>query len=385
LADQFYTDDVVLYSPHSPVPLHGRDGIYELLSMLHESYPDFHVELHDILMQGDKAALRFTVTGTDTGGSFGFPPSGKTFKASETEFVRLAPDGRISEVRFNINLMDIMQQLQLMPPGPPPKALLAFIKFTQKVRHPFGGPRPETVAEPSVPLSAETVVSGGSGGVPALVVADGARLGERFPVAGELSLGREGADVVLDDPEVSRRHAVVRFVAGVLEISDANSANGTFVNGRRVDGVGTLADGDSLRLGGTTLAVELPVVRPQAAAPVLVVTEGAGAGADQRFEVDTELSLGRVDADVLLDDVEVSRRHAIVRFSDGALEISDADSANGTFVNGSRIGGSHPLADGDLIRLGKTTLRVELPRLSAATVIATAGAKNTVVAPPPGT
>jgi pSer/pThr/pTyr-binding forkhead associated (FHA) protein len=204
-------------------------------------------------------------------------------------------------------------------------------------------------------------------------------------VAGELSLGREGADVVLDDPEVSRRHAVVRFVAGVLEISDANSANGTFVNGRRVDGVGTLADGDSLRLGGTTLAVELPVVRPQAAAPVLVVTEGAGAGADQRFEVDTELSLGRVDADVLLDDVEVSRRHAIVRFSDGALEISDADSANGTFVNGSRIGGSHPLADGDLIRLGKTTLRVELPRLSAATVIATAGAKNTVVAPPPGT
>jgi ABC transport system ATP-binding/permease protein len=218
---------------------------------------------------------------------------------------------------------------------------------------------------------------------PVLIVADGPQLGARFPVTGELSFGREEADVTLDDPEVSRRHAVVRFVGGGLEISDANSANGTFVNGSRIDGVHTLADGDSVRLGRTTLTVELPALRPEPVAlPALVVLEGAHAG--ERFEVERELSLGRGDADVLLDDVEVSRRHAIVRLSDGALEISDANSANGTFVNDARISGTQRLAQGDLIRLGRTTFQVELPRLSAATVVAPADTK-TVVAPPPAT
>jgi pSer/pThr/pTyr-binding forkhead associated (FHA) protein len=66
------------------------------------------------------------------------------------------------------------------------------------------------------------------------------------------------------------------------------------------------------------------------------------------------------------------------------LAISDANSANGTFVNDVRISGSQQLADGDLIRLGKTTLKVELPRTSSATVISGAGT-HTVVTPPPGT
>jgi pSer/pThr/pTyr-binding forkhead associated (FHA) protein len=112
------------------------------------------------------------------------------------------------------------------------------------------------------------------------------------------------------------------------------------------------------------------------------VTEGVGAG--ERFQVERELSFGRGEADVVLDDAEVSRRHAVVRLSNGALEISDANSANGTFVNGARISGSQVLADGDLIRLGKTTLKVELPRFAGATVVS-AGGPQTVVAPPPGT
>jgi pSer/pThr/pTyr-binding forkhead associated (FHA) protein len=235
-----------------------------------------------------------------------------------------------------------------------------------------------------VPVSGETTISGASIQFPVLVVTEGARAGERLPVTDELSLGRENADVVLDDPEVSRWHAVVRLGAGGLEISDAGSANGTFVNGSRIEGVTGLADGDSIRVGTTTLAVEVPVARqPETATPpVLVVTEGADVG--RRLEVERELSLGRWDADAVLNDMEVSRRHAVVRFADGSLEISDTNSANGTFVNGSRIDGSQQLADGDLIRLGKTTLKVELPRTSSATVIAGAGT-HTVVTPPPGT
>src|SRR5439155_24413921 len=119
---------------------------------------------------------------------------------------------------------------------------------------------------------AATVVTGGLEELPALVVAEGGRPGERFPVIGDLSLGRQNADVVLDDPEVSREHAVVRQVpGGGLEIADANSANGTFVNGTRLVGVANLAHGDSVRVGRTTLTVELPVARPQPPAPPVLV------------------------------------------------------------------------------------------------------------------
>jgi pSer/pThr/pTyr-binding forkhead associated (FHA) protein len=168
----------------------------------------------------------------------------------------------------------------------------------------------------------------------------------------------------------------VRYVDDRLEIADVNSVNGTFVNDARIQGVCRLTDGDRVRVGGTTLTVAVPVV--QTAPPVLIVTEGAAAG--ERFAVDRELCVGR-EADIVLDDVEVSRRHAIVRLSNGSLEIADADSVNGTFVNGARIRGTHVLGDGDVIRLGKTTLKVELPRFAGATV-ASARGSETVIAPP---
>jgi serine protease Do len=230
----------------------------------------------------------------------------------------------------------------------------------------------------------KTTISGATDGAPALVFSDGPRAGERFPVAGELSLGRENADVVVDDPEMSRRHAVVRRVDGALEISDTNSANGTFVNGSRIEGGRRLAHGDSIRVGSTVLTVDLPVAARQddASAPMLVITDGPRAG--ERFPVAAELSVGRENADIVLDDGEVSRRHAVVRRADGALEISDANSANGTFVNGTRIDGTQRLTDGDLVRMGKTTMKVEVPRSLGATTVSGGGAQ-TVATPPPGT
>jgi hypothetical protein len=70
------------------------------------------------------------------------------------------------------------------------------------------------------------------------------------------TLGREGCDVNLPDPEVSRRHAAIRAAAGgSFAIEDLGSSNGTFVNGERVTGVTALRDGDSIRLGNTLWSV----------------------------------------------------------------------------------------------------------------------------------
>jgi predicted component of type VI protein secretion system len=65
------------------------------------------------------------------------------------------------------------------------------------------------------------------------------------------TIGREGCDVNLMDPEVSRRHAAIRSESGSLAIEDLGSTNGTFVNGERITTVTVLRAGDSVRLGNT--------------------------------------------------------------------------------------------------------------------------------------
>ena len=69
--------------------------------------------------------------------------------------------------------------------------------------------------------------------------------------------------------------------------------------------------------------------------------------------------IGRADADVTLDDAEVSRRHAIVRQAAGKLQIEDLGSSNGTFVDGARIAAPTALEDGSKLTIGTTELVVE--------------------------
>lgn len=81
--------------------------------------------------------------------------------------------------------------------------------------------------------------------------------GDRYPLLGSLTtLGRdESADVVVDDPGVSRRHSEIRVTTDgphlVTSIRDLNSTNGTFVNGERITSQ-RLEDGDRLTLGRTS-------------------------------------------------------------------------------------------------------------------------------------
>ena len=86
----------------------------------------------------------------------------------------------------------------------------------------------------------------------------------------------------------------------------------------------------------------------------------------ERHTIGRKLVIGRECAEIAVDDLEVSRRHATIRPLDGGgLKLYDLDSANGTFVNDLRLG-SQPLRleAGDVIRVGRSALRVE--RLTSA-------------------
>jgi FHA domain-containing protein/zinc ribbon protein len=92
------------------------------------------------------------------------------------------------------------------------------------------------------------------------------------------------------------------------------------------------------------------------AGAALVIRSGGGRSGES-FTIDSDrMSIGRSpDAEVFLDDVTVSRNHALlVRRQDG-LYIDDLGSLNGTYVNRRRIE-SHKLEDGDEIQIGKYKL-----------------------------
>ena len=89
-----------------------------------------------------------------------------------------------------------------------------------------------------------------------LAIKDGSEGGRRIRVTQRLTLGRgEDAGLFIDDPEISRAHAVLVPTADGLDIQDLGSLNGTWVNGERITGPTLLATGDGVRIGTTRIEV----------------------------------------------------------------------------------------------------------------------------------
>lgn len=117
---------------------------------------------------------------------------------------------------------------------------------------------------------------------------DGAEKSYRLQTHRPFTLGRDpGNDIILRDPKVSRHHAEIVFERGFFVLHDLASANGTYVNGKRIR-VAPLTHGARLRMGNTygRFSEELPTendAAPLAAAaeqlddPLMPATEDLGA------------------------------------------------------------------------------------------------------------
>jgi len=76
----------------------------------------------------------------------------------------------------------------------------------------------------------------------------GAAFGKTFPVGKEVLIGRQAdCDIPVASEEISRHHARIKPTADGLMVEDLGSANGTYVNGKRIQS-GLLRPGDELRL-----------------------------------------------------------------------------------------------------------------------------------------
>jgi len=91
------------------------------------------------------------------------------------------------------------------------------------------------------------------------------------------------------------------------------------------------------------------------------------------------VSIGRdLECDVVLPDNGVSRRHATIAPVPGGYLLTD-ESSNGTLVNGERMGATHLLEPGDVLRMHDEELRYEVEEAEAATPAASSRAPTTIL------
>lgn len=162
-------------------------------------------------------------------------------------------------------------------------------------------------------------------------------------------------DLVLNHPEVSRRHCRVLREGDGWFIEDLESRRGTAVNGNRLSSRVALQPGDQVRIGPVTLAFGVSSEEHSAildaAHPVLGAVRYQGEFVDL-IPLKANLVFGRGDeVDIDLNDPSVSRRHAKIELGPDGFRLLDLNSKTGSFVNGRRFV-EHDLIIGDQIQLG---------------------------------
>jgi steroid delta-isomerase-like uncharacterized protein len=113
LADGFVEHDTM------PGLTPTKEGVLEMFRGYLASFPDFHMEVDDILPSGDKAVARATVTGTQDGEFMGLPPSGRSVSVQLIDIMRFDDAGLVCEHWGVADMLSLLQQIGAIPDGPP--------------------------------------------------------------------------------------------------------------------------------------------------------------------------------------------------------------------------------------------------------------------------
>jgi ABC transport system ATP-binding/permease protein len=196
--------------------------------------------------------------------------------------------------------------------------------------------------------------------------------GREFTFTGRdpLTIGRHMHNTLQSaDDRISGYHARLQWEGDALVLTDLDSLNGTYLDGRRVSRV-SLAVPAMVKLGNPDdgVSIELEPVEP------LVRAMDKRSVVDQRLErkpttvigalsavheITKTVRIGRSgDNDIVLGDLSVSRHHAELHLDlQRGYRLIDLGTTNGTFLNGRRIQQADA-REGDMIGIGRDTFRL---------------------------
>lgn len=107
--DKYMAEDFV---EHEPIPGmdQSRETPRQMFKMMHAAFPDFHMDVKEMLQDGDKVVSRATMAGTHQGDFMGMPPSGKSFEINVIDIMQFRDDKVIAHWGV-MDMAGLMEQI----------------------------------------------------------------------------------------------------------------------------------------------------------------------------------------------------------------------------------------------------------------------------------
>jgi steroid delta-isomerase-like uncharacterized protein len=116
-AEKTLSEDYVESAPMPGVTA-DKAGAIATFTKMREQTPDMHIEIEDVIASGNKVAVRSTMTGTDTNGMPGMPPTGKPFSMGAIDVFTFDEAGMNTEHYGVYDIVGMMGQLGHLPAPP---------------------------------------------------------------------------------------------------------------------------------------------------------------------------------------------------------------------------------------------------------------------------
>ncbi len=110
--EKYFASNWVNHDPSLP-PMKGLEGAKQLIG-LWSAISDRKVTIDDSLAEGDRVAMRFTISGKQTGAFMGIEPTGKTIHVTASGIFKIV-DGKATDNWVNFDALGMLQQLGAAP------------------------------------------------------------------------------------------------------------------------------------------------------------------------------------------------------------------------------------------------------------------------------
>ena len=199
-------------------------------------------------------------------------------------------------------------------------------------------------------------------------------------------IGREKADIIIDDPVVSASHCQIQEIAGDFVLFDMNSTNGTYINSKKIIKAKLQID-DIINIGNSKITFRRVSIHDASQIPFF---DKSKRNLHSKSIIDTMLTqkksrqlcrlkisypnnnveiLTITNNETLLGqdsmfgnfacDNKISGKHILIRMSgSGKIYVEDQNSKHGTFVNAQRITSRIEIKKTDTIKIGSTIIQL---------------------------
>ncbi len=115
LLEELFAPDFVGHDPATAEPIRGIEGYRAWMKDMIRGLPDLRFELHEMIAEGDRVVIRWTLRGTHLGKWNEIPATYKTVEITGMTLYRTA-DGKLAEMYNEWDSLGLLRQLGLLPP-----------------------------------------------------------------------------------------------------------------------------------------------------------------------------------------------------------------------------------------------------------------------------